>query len=259
LSGYENAGRDEKVLKIIRYTLVFESPLLISSMLTLPGIYDRITTLDRDTGLPYVPASSIRGRVKDAVRSFLVDNQNDWDQFRLCQGQEIPVGVSGDLAYCREDEPCPLCRSFGAPGGLKRGFEFSGAYYPDDAVELIKAAFGEEDLSAASLARRTRNQRDDKLRRAREDHLFVDGAAEMLTSLEGTVRETPAHLRFDDAIRTFDYRLLLLGLRLTAELGASRSRGYGRCEFCPVDDTNWSEEIEALTVAWKAKRGGGAS
>jgi hypothetical protein len=145
------------------------------------------------------------------------------------------------------------------PGGLKRGFEFSGAYYPDEIVEVIENAFGEDDLSAASLVRRARNKRDDALRRVSEDHLFVDGVAEMLADLEGTVRETPAHLRFDEATRTFDFRLLLLGLRLTTELGACRNRGYGHCEFRPVDGVDWMKEIETLIAEWKAARGGGAS
>jgi len=255
------------MLNIIRYSLVFESPLLISSAATLPGIYDRITTLDE--GLPYVPASSIRGRVKDAIRWFLLDNKNDWDRFSLCAGQEVLVGSNTDPAYCQETAPCALCRIFGAPGGLKRGFEFSGAYYPDEAVEFMKDAVREDYnqderslstlMETLSLSRRARNKRDDALRRVSEDHLFVDGVAEMLADLGGTVRETPVHLRFDEATRTFDFRVLLLGLRLTTELGASRNRGYGHCEFCPADGSDWMEEIETLILEWKAARGGGAS
>lgn len=245
------------MLNTIRYSLVFKSPLLISNAATLPGVYDRVTTLDE--GLPYVPASSIRGRVKDAIRCFLLDNKNDWHQFSLCEGQKVLIGSNTNPDYCNEMSPCSLCRIFGAPGGLKRGFDFSGAYYPDEIVEVIESAFGEDDLSAASLVRRTRNKRDDALRRVREDHLFVDGVAEMLADLDGTVRETPVHLRFDEPTRTFDLRLLLLGLRLTTELGASRNRGYGYCEFRFADAADRMQEIEKLIAEWKAARGGGAS
>lgn len=244
------------MLKTIRYSLMFESPLLISSAAAPPGVYDRITTLDN--GLPYVPASSVRGRVKDAIRGFLLDNKNDWDRFNLCDGQAVPVGSDVNVPYCQA-EPCVLCRIFGAPGGPKRGFEFSGAYYTKSAVEHMKTAFGEDNLSAASLARRARNKRDDHLRRVLKDHLFVDGVAEMMAKLEGVVRETPAHLHFDGVTQTFDHRLLLLGLRMTTELGTSRNRGYGRCEFHPLDSTDWMQEIEVLIAEWEVTRRGGAS
>jgi CRISPR/Cas system CSM-associated protein Csm3 (group 7 of RAMP superfamily) len=246
------------MLRTIRYSLVFESPLLISSTASLPGVYDRITTLDR--GLPYVPASSVRGRVKDAIRSFLRDNCHSWDRFTVCEGQDPPVtDAEREFLYCPEDNPCTLCRIFGAPGGLKRGFDFSGAYYSEDAVRHLKVAFGTDvdNLSAASLSRRARNRRDDAKRRTREDHLFVDGVAETMAALEGTVRETTTHLRYDQDTRTFDYRLLLLGLRLTTELGATRNRGYGSCEFHPTDGTDWIKEIQVLLADWGSAQKGG--
>lgn len=249
------------MLKTISYSIIFESPLLIGSTASLPGTYDRLAALD-DQGLPYVPASSVRGRVKDAIRTFLRDNCATWSQFTVCPGQDRPVTRTGDgeLPHCTEDAGqtlCPLCRIFGAPGGLKRGFEFSGAHYPAGVVVSLEMAFGRNpgDLAAASVARRARNKRDEELRRAREDHLFVDGVAEIMASLEGTVRETPAHLAYDEEIRTLDYQLLLLGLRLTTELGATRNRGYGRCELLPAGD--WVQEVEKLLRAWQRRPGGG--
>lgn len=250
------------MLKTISYTLEFDSHLLIGTSASLPGVYDRMTTLD-DNGLPYVPASSIRGRIKEAIRLFLRDNADSWDLFNVCKGQDPPIDNSksgNDHLYCRQDSnnlTCPLCRIFGAPGGLKQGFSFSGAYYPELSLQTFENTFGTDpdELTAASLTRRVRNKRDENLRRAKEDHLFVDGSAEMMASLQGTVRETPAHLSYDPDSRTFDYRLVLLGMRLTTELGATRNRGYGSCQF-NIAESNWLDEIQQLTVTWKNAGGG---
>ncbi len=249
------------MLKTIRYTLAFESQLLIGTTASLPGIYDRITTLD-DNGLPYVPASSIRGRVKDAIRTFLRTNAASWQQFLVCAGQDPPVTKDdneNDFSYCIETTkkpPCPLCRIFGAPGGLKQGFSFSGVYYPENTTALLKETFGSEpsDLTNASLVRRVRNKHDEKLRRAREDHLFADGVAELMASLEGTIRETPVHLSYNDDIKAFNYRLLFLGMRLTTELGATRNRGYGNCILHPTNG-DWIDEIEELINEWQKTKG----
>jgi CRISPR/Cas system CSM-associated protein Csm3 (group 7 of RAMP superfamily) len=241
------------MLRTIRYALTFQSPLLISSNAAQPGLYDRIATLDND-GFPCVPGSSVRGRVKDAIRGHLEDNQSGWSEFRICEGQGA---APEEGAYCDPDgHLCPLCRIFGAPGGkVRRGFDFSGAYYSPADVGTLQKAFKGHDLSDASLSRRARNQRDDALRRAREDYLFTDGVAEIFADLEGVVREMPAHLRFEQDTQTFDYRLLLLGLRLTSEMGASRNRGYGRCEFRSADTNDWNAEIKALCRQWKTTVG----
>ncbi len=260
------------MLKTINYTIKFDSPLLIGTSASLPGVYDRMTTLD-DNGLPYVPASSIRGRIKEAIRSFLRDNATSWHQFAVCEGQDPPIVDSnsdnGHLYYKQKKDKtfyhlcriCPLCRIFGAPGGLKQGFAFSGAYYPEDILGIFENTFGTDpdDLTAASLTRRVRNKRDENLRRAREDHLFVDGSAEIMASLQGKVRETPAHLCYDLEgldCRNFDYQLLLLGMRLATELGATRNRGYGSCEFI-IAEESWLKEIENLIAKWEVERRGG--
>lgn len=244
-------------LRTIHYSLdITESPLLINSVGIQPGVCDRLTVLQGpETPLPYVPASSVRGLVKDSLRGFLLDNRGTWDQLWLCQGQEVP-DPAVDSPFCAPDQDltyknvCPLCRIFGAPGGVKRGFRLSGAYYPDQAVSYVKTAFGSANLFAASIMPRTRNRYDDAYRRAREDHLFTDGVAEIMAKLQGTVRETPAHRRFDNHTMEIDYRLLLLSLRLVSRLGASRNRGYGRCEFELADPPDWQEEIGQLTQDW---------
>ena len=240
------------MLKHIDYMLQIDAPLLIGSHATLPG-FDRVATLDINE-LPYIPASSIRGRVKGAIRRFLLDNADSWEEFQICNGQ---AGVSGG-DYCIDsglpknpDRLCPICRIFGSPGGQnRRGFEFSGAYYGDNDEIAVTTAFDEE-MERFSLIKRTRNRRDRKLRRAKKDALFFFGPAEFYADLEGRVIETNAHLRFDDVLRTWDYQLVLLGLRLTTELGSSRNRGFGRCTFCFPIHIQWESEIWTFCDQWK--------
>lgn len=245
------------MLKQIDYMLRIDAPLLIGSHAALPG-FDRVAMLDMDE-LPFVPASSIRGRVKGAVRRFLMDNGDSWEEFQVCTGQAgSPEGEKGE--YCTDmgldpntPRPCAICRIFGSPGGRNtRGFEFSGAYYSTNDEIALKETF-EEELEGFSLIKRTRNRRDVKLRRAKKDALFFYGPAQFYADLEGRVVETQAHLRFDDSIRNWDYRLLLLGVRLATELGSSRNRGFGRCSFRFSNNSHWESEIRTFCDQWKNK------
>ncbi len=248
------------MLRTIKYTVYFDSPLMIGSMTTSPGVYDRMTTMD--DGLPYVPASSMRGRVKDAIRTFLQDNMEGWKEFELCIGQQATIGHQEDekLFFCTKNPPCALCRIFGAPGGInRRGFDFSGAYYSADATRQIKDTFGDNMTGYPMLDRRPRNRVDAELRRVKKDHFFMDGVAALMSELHGIIKENQNHFRLyenNESIRKFDYRLLLLGMRLVGELGASRNRGYGKCEIKPDKELNWHNEIEIFINSWMEAHGG---
>lgn len=229
------------------YTLTLDEPLMINGEVSMPGIYDRVTVLDH--GLPYVPATTLSHTIKATLRAFLAENQESWEAFRICRGQNADSTTPGGEAFCPQTGPhCPLCRIFGSPGGLRRGFEFTGAYHSKDDVDAMTLAFGEDGLTDASLVRRARNQYDAALRRGREDHLFFDGAADLLADLRGEVWEEGGHRARSEPSRRFDYRLVLLGLRLTQELGGSRNRGYGACDFRL--DGAWAGEIQALCDEW---------
>ena len=237
-----------KFLKI-HYKIHFESPFIVASGITGFGEFDQISVLSNN--LPFIPPSSIRGRIKQAIREHLTENSR-WPNYQICEGQKS--GVEG--AYCIPDFSkenhgvCILCRIFGMPGGeIKRGFDFSGAYFPKPILELLQNVYG--NVPEASLIRHSRNRRDYLLRRAKEDALFSLGLSKPLVELEGSINETITHLRYNKEIRTFDFSVLLLGLRLVTEIGGGRNRGYGRCRFRIIKPQNWSKLIVDHIKNWK--------
>jgi len=221
----------------IRYRLEFESPFVISSAVSETGKYDIATVLDPD-GLPYIPPSTIRGRIKASLQEFCTINDT---RYTLCSLHKLKNNKSPLPSY-----DCPLCRVFGAPGGeIMRGFFFSGAYVPETNREIIKRI--NEDLQGASLYKRTRNQIDRQLRRAREDALFSVGAGNAFYFFEGAVLEEPLHQGIDNHLRESDLALIMTGMRLITEMGLSKNRGLGRCRFIPLeivpDGSRWQDII----------------
>lgn len=238
----------------IKYKINFESPFIIASGVSGAEGFDQVSVLTRN--LPFIPPSSIRGRVKQAIREHCMENPA-WERYELCKGQLL--GEEG--AYCipdfsKEDYGiCVLCRIFGIPGGeVQKGFDFSGAYLTEAMAELLEELYKERPL-AASYIRHRRSRRDYLLRRAMEDALFSLGLAKPFT-LEASVLETPSHLRYDDQTRNFDYALLLLGLRLVTEIGGGRNRGYGRCRFEIDEPKDWKTLIREHINQWRCARGG---
>ncbi|MEW6418396.1 MAG: RAMP superfamily CRISPR-associated protein [Nitrospirota bacterium] len=231
----------------ISYRLEFESPFIIGAPASDPGVFDKVSLLS--DGLPYVPASSIRGRVKDAIRRHCVENKGTWDAYSLCTPQAIgEEDVAKGEGYCKPDNPCPFCRIFGIPGGeVTKGFEFTGAYMPEKEADLLKR-FYEKSPNNAIFYRHSRNRRNYLLRRAQEDALFSAGLADPPTYLEGKIIETPAHVMYVEKTREFDYALLILGLRLVTEIGGERNRGRGRCRFI---QSNWEAILRKHIEEWK--------
>ncbi len=235
----------------INYRLVFESPFIIGTSVSEPGIFDKVSLLSE--GLPYVPASSIRGRVKDAIRRHCTENKDTWDAYKLCVPQATgEENVAEGRRYCNSHSPCPLCRIFGIPGGvLRRGFEFTGAYMPEREAEWLKEFYANTPESNIYY-RHSRNRRDYLLRRACEDALFTVGLADPPIPLEGRIVETPSHTMYEENIREFDHALLILGLRLVTEIGGERNRGRGRCRFVQKD--GWDGILRRHIDEWKSAR-----
>ena len=125
---------------VINYRLEVESPLLISSGVGSGGRYDRLTVMEN--GWPFVPPSSIRGSVKAVLVGLINDLSGAISGLWSCPKQSPDLQPSGQDSdsqgaknYCSQrGDPqalCPLCRIFGAPGGLKRGSFFPARYIPN--------------------------------------------------------------------------------------------------------------------------------
>lgn len=240
--------------RTIEYLLRFDSPFLIGSGVAIPGLFDQVSLLSDD--LPYVPASSLRGRLRASVRSHCIQNASGWERYRLCPGQAgigevfcVPDQTKGDYGICA------LCRLFGSPGGeVRRGYEFSAARVREDLADLLRELQKAAPEGGLYL-RHARNRRDYLLRKAREDAFFALGVIDPAIELEGTVVEHLMHLRYDQVTQEFDRGLLLLGLRLITELGGGRNRGYGRCRFLPKEDASlWDQPIRTHVKEWREAR-----
>ncbi|MCD6101025.1 MAG: hypothetical protein J7K33_10645 [Candidatus Marinimicrobia bacterium] len=238
----------------IKYRITFESPFIIASGVSGIAGFDQVSVLSRN--LPFIPPSSIRGRVKQAIREHCMENST-WRKYELCKGQLlgeegtycIPEPSKGDFGIC------VLCRIFGIPGGeVQKGFDFSGAYLTEAMSELLEKVYEGRPLGAPYIRHR-RSRRDYLLRRAMEDALFSLGLAKPFP-FGASVFETSFHLRYDDETRNFDYAVLLLGLRLVTEIGGGRNRGYGRCRFEIDEPKDWKVLIQEHINQWKYARGG---
>jgi len=231
----------------LRYRLDIKSYLMIGSSVSDPGRYDRIASLD--DGLAAARASSVIGRVKQSMREFLVDNPV-CPAFEICERQRKNDPAAPGCT--EESSGCPMCRIFGGPGGIRRGYRILGAYYDDQTASWLRA-----NLAGATLQRRSRNRIHDEKRRAMEDHLFTNGVALTFDYLWGRISEAPHHAIRSAEERAFDLGLLVVAFRQTVTLGASGSRGGGECEFDFPDEKDQLEEL--LKPVFDAWRQGGPS
>jgi CRISPR/Cas system CSM-associated protein Csm3 (group 7 of RAMP superfamily) len=174
-------------------------------------------TVERDAeGLAYIPASSLKGRVR-----------------RACEQIARQVG----LYVCRaprpngmcsaHKQPCLVCRVFGSPG---RG---NGLHWQDARLvrNYQKVFAGNEGNRQAQFYTRTQVQLSRALGIAAHDHLFTsEFAIENLhfeAGITGWLDITP--IADEDATGGYELLLLLAGLRLVNTLGSGGSRGSGHC------------------------------
>jgi CRISPR/Cas system CSM-associated protein Csm3 (group 7 of RAMP superfamily) len=172
-------------------------------------------TVERDAGgLAYIPASSLKGRVR-----------------RACEQVARQVG----LHVCRaprpngmcsaHKQPCLVCRVFGSPG---RGSELH--WQDARLVQDYRNVFvGDETNRQAQFYTRTQVQLSRALGIAAPDHLFTsEFAIENLrfeSAITGWLDVTP--IAGEEATGGYELLLLLAGLRLVNTLGSSSSRGAG--------------------------------
>jgi len=172
-------------------------------------------TVERDAGgLAYIPASSLKGRVR-----------------RACEQVARQVG----LHVCRaprpngmcsaHKQPCLVCRVFGSPG---RGSElhWQDARLTQDYRNVFA---GDETTRQAQFCTRTQVQLSRALGISAPDHLFTsEFAIENLrfeSAITGWLDVTP--IAGEEATGGYELLLLLAGLQLVNTLGSSSSRGAG--------------------------------
>ncbi len=175
-------------------------------------------TVERDTeGLVYIPASSLKGRVRRACEQVA-------RKFRLpvCDAPR-PTG----MCSAHTPKPCLVCRVFGTPG---RGSELR--WQDARLVKEYRDLFaGDEARRQAQVYERTQVQLSRRLGTAAPDRLFTsEFALENLrfeSAITGWLDVTP--IAGEDATGGYELLLLLAGLRLVNTLGSGSSRGAGHC------------------------------
>jgi len=180
------------------------------------GLINR--TVERDAqGLAYIPASSLKGRVRRACEQVACQVG-----LRVCRAPR-PSG----MCSAHTQQPCLVCRVFGSPG---RG---SGLRWQDARLVLDyqKVFAGDEGNRQAQFYTRTQVQLSRTLGIAAHDHLFTsEFAIENLrfeSAIAGWLDITP--VADEDATGGYELLLLLAGLRLVNTMGSSGSRGAGHC------------------------------
>ncbi|MBI4650852.1 hypothetical protein HY745_06125 [Candidatus Desantisbacteria bacterium] len=238
--------------KDIKYELLFNSPFIIASSVIDSGNYDMVSVLSN--GVPYIPGSSIRGRIKAAIRQHCVENDKTYkvsfDEYNhICDAQKTGKGK-----FCENiKKSCPLCRIFGIPGSeITRGYDFSGAYINETNEELFEKI--NKNSPEAIYQKRTRNKINPLLKRSEEDALFTAGMVDLPLPFEGNIIEIASYNKnVDDKIKKIDRVLILLAMRLVTNIGGNRNRGSGQCRFNPLDK-DWEVDINTHIEIWKSKR-----
>jgi CRISPR/Cas system CSM-associated protein Csm3 (group 7 of RAMP superfamily) len=197
------------------------------------GLIHRTVERDAD-GLAYIPASSLKGRVRRACEQIARPAG-----LRVCHAPR-PNGMCS-----AHEQPCLVCRVFGTPG---RGSElrWSDARLSPE----YRAVFGGDVTNhEAQFYTRTQVQLSRALGIAAADHLFTaEFTIENLcfeSAITGRLDVTP--IAGDDTTGGYELLLLLAGLRLVNTLGSGSSRGSGHCVIRLPERITLGER--AITVA----------
>jgi len=178
--------------------------------------------LKQQDGYPYIPATSIKGRLRHEAESFLramgypVCNAPIAEQ--MCQPENAPV--------------CSICQIFGSP------WYEAGVYFSD----LIIQTSGLDIGSTSSTTLRMGNQLNRRRRVVEEKHLFSTElyAPGMLWRFAGEI---------DFNRPEYDLALLVMAARGVNMMGGSRSRGLGWC-MVTLSCESVSLDPKALWDAW---------
>lgn len=191
------------------YTLEFRAPLSIFTGLGIAGLVDR-TVVRRGAGLPYVPGSTVKGRLRFFAERMLRSHAPDglW-----CHGLGEP--------HCKDvQSACTVCRLFGNPA-------IPGLLRVGEATPLARWAGLFRDLTIANPNPVLRSDVEirpgialSRVRRtALPDHLFFDEAVPAV-SFSGRLLLNPL-------AKETEVRFLVGVGRVVDALGARKSAGRG--------------------------------
>lgn len=213
---------------MIEFDLILDldSPLHIGSERRQATTADR-PMLKTQNGLPYIPATSIKGRLRYEVevllRSVLPEGAicNPPQPERMCQ----PI----------VGEPCPVCALFGSPW-------YEGPLYFSDLLLSGKYADQIDPLKPPTTTSRAGTRINRRRHVVEEKFLF-----------DTELFEPGVPWSFWGKVRYFDEELDLTPLYVAAHgvtsIGGSRSRGLGWCRLT-IDTAPSPEELIEYWSTW---------
>lgn len=198
---------------VYTYTMTFRSPVGVFTGLGIAGLVDRTMVREAD-GLPYIPGSSVKGRLR-----FFAD--------RLLRSGTLPNGYrihAPNEPLCKDvDHACTLCRLFGNPAipGLLRVGQAS-PIQPWDALFRGLLLADPNPVLHLDAEIRPGIALSRSRRIALPDHLFFDEIVPAITF--------SGRLCLDTRVTPEERRLLIGVGTLVDALGARKAVGRGRLE-----------------------------
>ncbi len=203
-----------KHIEIVPILIKLNGPLAVNTGFRR-GLIHRTVERDAD-GLAYIPASSLKGRVRRACEQ--VARQAG---LRVCSAPR-PNGMCS-----AHKQACLVCRVFGMPG-RSSGLHWCDARLSKEYQALLGKDEGQTNLEAQFYIR-TQVQLSRTLGTAAADRLFTsESTIENLrfeSAIEGWLEVTP--IAGEDSTGGYELLLLLAGLRLVNTVGGGASRGGG--------------------------------
>lgn len=192
--------------------------------------------LKTSNGLPYIPAPSVKGRLRHATEAFLRGQG-----YFVCQSP-APEYMCQSLADADGDY-CPVCRLFGAPW-REAPLHFSPLHLSqDDTKDFGAYVPGTTARVGIRINRKRRSVQENFLF---DTELFEPGYPWRFTG----------HARYSGADLA-DLAPVLLAARMVTMMGGSRSRGlgWGKFSIALSEEPEQMLPLTALWQEWQARNG----
>jgi CRISPR/Cas system CSM-associated protein Csm3 (group 7 of RAMP superfamily) len=213
------------------------------------GLVDRTTQRD-PRGSVFIPASTIKGRLRNACEQVARLYRSPDNQLAVCEPPN-PQNM------CRGTRCCIVCLIFGSAYQGERLYfenasllpELAKIYAPDDQAQPDDEA---QPRPRAQPLAQTQPRTQVKLNRQRgiaeHGHLFTTEYAEsslvFRSEVNGKMPLTPLE---GDPTRAYELILLAAGLRLVKDLGGNKSAGFGACDMIFANEIKVGEASVSAT------------
>jgi CRISPR/Cas system CSM-associated protein Csm3 (group 7 of RAMP superfamily) len=208
-------------------TICLKSNLYIGSGFGFARIVDLVSIKDEE-GLVYIPASTIKGKLKSVCRKIAKTLKDDpcFSQWKSIEGKICGKHEGEGLDICMQLNPqerCVICRLFGSP-------------YTEGKLIFGDAELDESQQNEFRLLHKISRLRVDKqselrngVKISRKLHI---SSPQALFSMESVSKEL-AFIGTINAKELLDKQekdLLIYGLKILTHIGGQKARGLGRIE-----------------------------